>query len=165
MCTYLGASVLLEPEDLDLSMVEKAKVLYLEGYLYDHPAAKRAFITDILFANESEIISLYESSNFEMALEETKGSCEITAITLGEKGSIVLSSDEQLQINPYKLGSLIDTTGAGDLYAGGFLHGYTNRQNLYQCGQIGSICAGQIVTQIGPRSQVSLKKLLQDHLN
>ena len=202
MCTYLGASVLLEPEDLNLSMVKKAKVLYLEGYLYDHPTAKRAFIAaaetckksggkvalslsdsfcvnrhresflelvknhvDILFANESEIISLHEVSTFEMALKQTKGCCEITALTLGEEGSIVLSGEDEWKIEPYKFGPLIDTTGAGDLYAGGFLHGYTNGQNLQECGQIGSICAGKIVTQIGPRSQVSLKKLLIDHLS
>ena len=69
-----------------------------------------------------------------------------------------------IEINPYKLGSLVDTTGAGDMYAGGFLHGYTTNQSLRKCGEIGSICAGQIVTQIGPSSQISLKKLIDEYL-
>ncbi len=200
MCTYLGASVLLEPKDLDLSMVKKTKVLYLEGYLWDNPAAKRAFISaaktckqsggkvalslsdsfcvnrhrksfielvenyiDILFANESEIISLYESKDFEDALTKVRGKCETIALTRGEKGSVVISGKECLEINAYKLGQLIDTTGAGDLYASGFLHAYTNGEELIRCGEIGSICAGQIVTQLGPRSHVSLKSLLKEN--
>ncbi len=201
MCTYLGASVLLEPEDLDLTMVRETKVLYLEGYLWDNPAAKRAFIAaaeeckqsggkvslslsdsfcvdrhresfieliekhvDILFANESEIISLYQSSNIENALEKVKGRCEIAAITCGENGSKILTAESSLSINSYKFGEVIDTTGAGDLYAGGFLYGFTHDKDLNTCGQIGSICAGQIVTQLGPRSQVSLKELLARNL-
>ncbi len=198
MCTFLGASVLLEPKDLDLSMVERSKVLYLEGYLWDHPAAKSAFITaaekckssggkvalslsdsfcvnrhresflelvnnhiDILFANETEIISLYESPDFETALNKVKGRCEIAALTCGEQGSIILSGDSRWEINTYKFGELIDTTGAGDLYASGFLHGYTTGEDLIRCGKMGSICAGQIVTQLGSRSRVSLKDVLR----
>ena len=202
MCTYLGASVLLEPKDLDLSIVKRTKVLYLEGYLWDNPSAKRAFITaakacknsggqvalslsdsfcvdrhresflelvdtyiDILFANESEITSLYQTKSLERSLEEVQGRCEITAITCGEKGSIVLSKQKCLRITPYQLGTVIDTTGAGDLYAGGFLHGYTNGEDLLKCGQIGSICAGQIVTELGPRSKAPLNDLLSINLS
>ncbi len=200
MCTYLGASVLLEPKDLDLSMVKKTKVLYLEGYLWDNPAAKRAFIAaaetcksaggkvalslsdsfcverhresflnlvnnhiDILFANESEIISLYQAKDLKMAINNVRDRCEVTALTCGEKGSIILSEDNTYEINPYKMGTLIDTTGAGDLYAGGFLYGYTAGQDLIKCGAIGSLCAGQIVTQLGSRSQVPLKSLLAEN--
>ena len=202
MCTYLGASVLLEPEDLDLSMVENTKVLYLEGYLWDHPSAKRAFLAaaetckrsggkialslsdafcvdrhresfleliethiDILFSNESEIKSLYQVSNIKDAFTKAKGHCEIIAVTLGVKGSLILSKDNLFEISSYNLGSLLDTTGAGDLYAGGFLHGYTSGQDLIKCGQIGSICAGQIVTQLGSRSNVPLKGLVKEFLN
>ncbi|WP_413743636.1 adenosine kinase [Synechococcus sp. MIT S9451] len=202
MCTYLGASVQLEPEDLDLSMVREAKVLYLEGYLWDSPAAKRAFIAaaetcrkgggqvalslsdgfcvdrhrdsflelvnghvDVLFANEDEITSLYGTDDFEAALAQVKGCCQVAALTRSEQGSVVLSGDQRWDIPAYSLGTLVDTTGAGDLYAGGFLHGYTQDLPLETCGNIGSICAGQVVTQLGPRSQVSLSELVQKHLS
>ncbi len=202
MCTYLGASVLLEPEDLDLSMVSESKVLYLEGYLWDNPAAKSAFIAaakaskesggqvalslsdafcvdrhrksflelienhiDILFANESEICSLHQLNSFEKAVEETKNKCKVAALTYGEKGSVIISKDHELVINSYNFGDAIDTTGAGDLYAGGFLYGYTNGEDLLTCGKIGSICAGKIVTQFGPRSQSSLKDSLNSYLD
>jgi sugar/nucleoside kinase (ribokinase family) len=201
MCTYLGASVQLEPEDLDLSMVRDTKVLYLEGYLWDSPAAKRAFISaaetcrqsggqvalslsdgfcvdrhrdsfldlvnghvDVLFANESEITSLYGTDDFDAALAQVKGCCHVAALTRSEKGSVVLSGDQRWDVPAYKLGDLIDTTGAGDLYAGGFLHGYTQGLDLETCGRIGSLCAGQVVTQLGPRSQVSLQALVREHL-
>ena len=201
MCTYLGASVFLEPEDLDLSMVKQTKVLYLEGFLWDHPAAKRAFIAaanackssggkvalslsdsfcvnrhrksfltlledhiDILFANEAEIMSLYEVKEFQKAIDKVQDKCEVAALTCGGKGSVILSKEEQIKIEPYEFGPLIDTTGAGDLFASGFLHGYINGESLLRCGQIASICAGQIVTQLGPRSRVSLKRLVNENL-
>jgi len=201
MCTFLGASIQLEPEDLDLSMVREAKVLYLEGYLWDSPAAKRAFIAaaeacrdsggqvalslsdgfcvdrhrdsflelvnghvDVLFANETEITSLYSTDDFDAALAHVKGCCKVAALTRSEKGSVVLSGEQRWEIPAYSLGTLIDTTGAGDLYAGGFLHGYTQGLDLETCGRIGSLCAGQVVTQLGPRSQVSLKDLVASHL-
>jgi sugar/nucleoside kinase (ribokinase family) len=201
MCTYLGASVQLEPEDLDLSMVRDTKVLYLEGYLWDSPAAKRAFISaaetcrqsggqvalslsdgfcvdrhrdsflelvnghvDVLFANESEITSLYGTDDFDHAIAQVKGCCHVASLTRSEKGSVVLSGDQRWDVPAYKLGDLIDTTGAGDLYAGGFLHGYTQGLDLETCGRIGSLCAGQVVTQLGPRSQVSLQTLVREHL-
>ena len=202
MCTFLGASTQLEPDDLDLSMVSDTKVLYLEGYLWDSPAAKRAFIAaaeacraangqvalslsdgfcvdrhrdsfldlvnghvDVLFANEVEIKSLYQTDDFDAALESVRGSCSVIAITRGSQGSVVLSGDQRWDIGIVGLGDLIDTTGAGDLYAGGFLHGYTQGESLERCGNLGAICAGQIVTQLGARPQVSLQDLVSVHLS
>ena len=202
MCTFLGASTQLEPEDLDLSMVKQAKVLYLEGYLWDSPAAKRAFIAaaeacreaggkvalslsdgfcvdrhrasflelvnghvDVLFANDVEIQSLYETDDFDQALERVRGCCSVIAITRGAQGSVVLSGDQRWDVDIFGLGDLVDTTGAGDLYAGGFLHGFTQGESLERCGQLGALCAGQIVTQLGARSQVCLKQLAETHLN
>ncbi len=202
MCTFLGASTQLEPDDLDLSMVSDTKVLYLEGYLWDSPAAKRAFIAaaeacraangqvalslsdgfcvdrhrdsfldlvnghvDVLFANEVEIKSLYQTDDFDAALESVRGSCSVIAITRGSQGSVVLSGDQRWDIGIVGLGDLIDTTGAGDLYAGGFLHGYTQGESLERCGNLGAICAGQIVTQLGARPQVSLHDLVSAHLS
>ena len=202
MCTFLGASTQLEPDDLDLSMVRQTKVLYLEGYLWDSPAAKRAFIAaaeacretggqvalslsdgfcvdrhrdsflelvnghvDVLFANETEILSLYETADLAIALDQVSSCCSIVAITRGGIGSVVLSGDQRWDIGIFGLGELLDTTGAGDLYAGGFLHAYTQGESLERCGQLGALCAGQIVTQLGARSQVSLKQLAEAHLN
>jgi fructokinase len=196
MCTYLGASVALEPADLDLAMVAQAKVLYLEGYLWDSDAAKRAFVAaaevarangaqvalslsdafcverhrdsfqelvyghvDILFANETEIISLYQSASFEEAAHQARGRCRITALTRSEQGSLVLHGDQTHRIEAIKLGPLVDTTGAGDLYAAGFLYAYTQGESLEACGRLGSLCAGQVVTQLGPRPQVDLIQL------
>ncbi len=193
MCTYLGASTYLEPEDLDLSLVERSKILYLEGYLWDNPSAKSAFIkaaelsknagtkvalslsdsfcvnrhresfiklidqyVDILFANESEINSLYQTTNINSSLNNIKGKCDITAITCGDKGSIILTNEKQEEIKPYHFGKLIDTTGAGDCYAGGFLKGLTSNLSPYDSAHLGSKCAGYIVTQLGPRSDIPI---------
>jgi fructokinase len=201
MCTYLGASVGLDPADLDLALVRQAKVLYLEGYLWDSEEAKRAFIAaaqvmresggqvalslsdafcvdrhrqsfqelvdghvDVLFANEMEICSLYESDSFEAAAEQVRGRCRVAALTRSEKGSLVLSGGDSLAIPPFHLGNLVDTTGAGDLYAAGFLYGYTQGADLEHCGRLGSLCAGQVVTQLGPRPQGSLPDLVAAHL-
>jgi sugar/nucleoside kinase (ribokinase family) len=202
MCTFLGASVGLAPDDLDLTMVSEAQVLYLEGYLWDSDAAKQAFITaaetaranggevalslsdafcverhrdsfqelvnghvDILFANELEITSLYRSNSFEEAVEEVRGRCRYAALTRSELGSVVLAGEQRYDIAPYQLGPLLDTTGAGDLYAAGFLHAHCQGSDPFRCGQLGSLCAGQVVTQLGPRSQVNLQDLAQRHLN
>ena len=201
MCTYLGASVQLHPDDLDLEMVAQAKVLYLEGYLWDSDDAKAAFIAaaevarahggevalslsdafcverhrdsfqelvdghvDILFANEMEITSLYRSNSFEEAAEQVSGRCRVAALTRSEQGSVVLNGSSRHAIAPMQLGPLVDTTGAGDLYAAGFLHAYTQGQDLEACGRLGSLCAGQVVTQLGPRPQADLRELVSRHL-
>ncbi len=201
MCTYLGASVNLEPADLDLELVRQAKVLYLEGYLWDSEPAKRAFIAaaevirasggevalslsdafcvqrhrdsflelvdghvDLLFANETEITALYDTDSFEAAVDQVRGRCRVAALTRSESGSLVLAGERSHGIAPFHLGDLVDTTGAGDLYAAGFLYGYTQGQPLERCGQLGSLCAGQVVTQLGPRPQGSLKELVAAHL-
>ena len=202
MCTYLGASVLLEPRDLDFSAVREAKILYLEGYLWDNPAAKDAFIKaaeiaknagrkvalslsdsfcvnrhresfvklvgnhiDILFANEDEIKALYKTSSLNTAIEELKKTCDLAAITIGKKGSILISSGKEINIDPFIFGKAIDTTGAGDLYAGGFLKGLADGLKPEISARIGSICAGHIVTQLGSRSNTDLLNLISSHLN
>ena len=201
MCTYLGASVGLDPADLDLDLVAQAKVLYLEGYLWDSDEAKAAFIAaaevarahggevalslsdafcverhrdsfqelvdghvDILFANEMEITALYKANSFEEAADQVRGRCKVAALTRSEQGSVILNGEGRHTIAPFRLGPLVDTTGAGDLYAAGFLHGYTQGQDLEACGRLGSLCAGQVVTQLGPRPQGSLKGLVAQHL-
>ena len=119
---------------------------------------------DVLFANDVEIMSLYETDDFDTAVQQVSGCCRVAALTRGAKGSVVLSGDQRWDIGIVSLGDLLDTTGAGDLYAGGFLHGYTQGESLERCGQLGALCAGQIVTQLGARPQVSLKQLAETQL-
>jgi fructokinase len=77
---------------------------------------------------------------------------------------VLLSGEETITIEPFRLGELVDTTGAGDLYAAGFLHGHTSGASLERCGRLGSLCAGEVVTQLGPRPQASLPDLVAQHL-
>ena len=77
---------------------------------------------------------------------------------------MLLRGDETIAIQPFRLGALVDTTGAGDLYAAGFLHGHTRGESLERCGRLGSLCAGEVVTQLGPRPQASLPELVARHL-
>ena len=85
-------------------------------------------------------------------------------ITLGSRGSLVINKGESEEVKPKLLGKIIDTTGAGDLYAGGFIHGLIKNYDLKKCGEIGSICAGHIITQLGSRSDVDLQKLIDSNL-
>ena len=94
-----------------------------------------------------------------------KEKCELAAITLGKNGSILISKGKEIPIEPFILGTAIDTTGAGDLYAGGFLKGLSDGLSPVVSAKIGSICAGQIVTELGSRSNTDLLNLINSHLN
>ena len=120
---------------------------------------------DILFCNEEELKSLFKSIDLEQCKIKINSLCELTAITLGEKGSIIVYKNKTELIKPFLFGKAVDTTGAGDIFAGGFIHGLINNLSLNNCGQIGSICAGHIVTQIGSRSTINLKKLISENIN
>ena len=119
---------------------------------------------DILFCNEEEVKSLFKINDLEKCQIKIKSLCELTAITLGEKGSLIVNKNKTEFIKPFLFGKAIDTTGAGDIFAGGFIHGLINNLSLNDCGQIGSICAGHIVTQIGSRSKMNLKKLITENI-
>ena len=120
---------------------------------------------DILFCNEEELKSLFKSIDLEQCKIKINSLCELAAITLGEKGSIIVNKNKTEFIKPFLFGKAVDTTGAGDNFAGGFIHGLINKLSLNNCGQIGSICAGHIVTQIGSRSTINLKKLISENIN
>lgn len=120
---------------------------------------------DILFCNEEELKSLFKAINLERCKIEIQSLCELTAITLGEKGSLIINKNKTEIIKPFLFGKAIDTTGAGDVFAGGFIHGLINNLSIRDCGQIGSICAGHIVTQIGSRSKINLKSLINENIN
>lgn len=196
MNTYLGAAVELTPDDIDPDFIAKAKITYLEGYLFDPPQAMEAFIkaariahesgrmtaltlsdpfcvdrhreafkdlvsnhVDILFANEEEIKSLYEVDDVEKAIEIVKNECAISCITRSEKGSIIINAGKRYDIEAEKVEKLIDSTGAGDAYAAGFLYGFTEEMTMEECGRLGSIAAAEVIGQMGPRPSVSLAHL------
>jgi sugar/nucleoside kinase (ribokinase family) len=196
MNTHLGACVDLGPEDVDEDLIRASKTVYLEGYLWDPPRAKEAFLkaaaiayesggkvalslsdpfcvgrhreeflqlverhVDILFANEDEITSLYQVSDFDSALQAVRGHCDTVALTRGAKGSVVVSGGEVHVLDAEPVGKVVDTTGAGDLYAAGFLFGYTQQMDPVRCGTLGGIAAAEIIGHYGARPEANLKAL------
>ena len=198
MATFLGISTQLGPIDLDRDAITNAKVVYLEGYLWDPPRAKQAFLqasrlahdaggkvaltlsdtfcvdrhrkefrelvqghVDILFANELELLSLTEAKSFADALAAIRGKCGIAAVTRSEKGSVILVGDDTTEINAEKVDKVVDSTGAGDLYASGFLYGLTRGLPMEGCGRLGSLAAAEVISHVGARPQISLKALAE----
>ena len=197
MNTYLGVSSLLSPDDIDTRVVAAGAVLYMEGYLYDRPAAKEAFrhaaraahragrevsltlsdsfcvdrhrddfrglVTDevdVLFGNEDELTSLYEVDSFDDAVDRVRDDCALAVVTRGKQGSVIVTADEVLEIGIEDVPSVIDTTGAGDLYAAGFLYGYTHGHELWECGRFGAVAAAEVIAHVGPRPLVELRRLI-----
>lgn len=118
----------------------------------------RSGTVDIVFANESELKSLYQTASFEAGLDAIRKDCKLAAVTRSEKGSIAVRGDETVPVDAIAIAELVDTTGAGDLYAAGFLHGYTSGRDLADCGALGSLAAGLVIQQIGPRPRQSLRE-------
>lgn len=115
---------------------------------------------DLLFGNEAELMALYETDSFEAAVDELRDHCEFAAITVGAQGSIIVTADELIEVPAMPVRRVIDTTGAGDLYAAGFLHGLTSGRPLHECGRLGSIAAGEVISHVGPRPLVELRTLV-----
>ena len=201
MNTYLGACVELTPEDVDPQVVQRSKVTYLEGYLWDPPLAKQAFLkaaeiaheagreialtlsdsfcveryrkefqdlvrdhVDILFANETEIKALWETERYEEALAITRQSCSLAALTRSEKGSLIATPETVVEIPAWPVARVVDVTGAGDLYAAGFLYGYTQGRDYADCGRIASLAAAEIIGHFGARPETPLSELLLQQL-
>ena len=118
----------------------------------------RSGTVDIVFANESELKSLYQTSSFEAGLEAIRKDCRLAAVTRSERGSVIVRGHETVQVDAIAITELVDTTGAGDLYAAGFLHGYTTGRSLADCGKLGSLAAGIVIQQVGPRPMKSLRE-------
>lgn len=114
---------------------------------------------DILFANEDEIKSLYQQDSFEDAAQIVAGKCEIAALTRSEKGSVIVTKDQQYIIDA-EPARPVDTTGAGDQYAAGFLYGYTEGMPLDRCGRLGALAAADVISHMGPRPQKNYKVFL-----
>ncbi|KQW32089.1 carbohydrate kinase [Rhizobium sp. Root274] len=118
----------------------------------------RSGTVDIVFANEQEALSLYETDDFAEALTRLSADCKLAAVTMGDQGAVVVKGDERIRVPATEIASLVDTTGAGDLFAAGFLFGYTQGRTLEDCARLGCYAAGIVIQQIGPRPMMSLKK-------
>jgi sugar/nucleoside kinase (ribokinase family) len=114
---------------------------------------------DVLFANEDELLSLYDARTFADAVDAVRRDVHIAAVTRGKSGSVVVTADDIIEVAAEPVAEVIDTTGAGDLYAAGFLHGYTNGMELARCGQLGSIAAAEVIGHVGARPLVPLDRL------
>ena len=114
---------------------------------------------DIVFANASEVCALFQTTDFDAAVKALAGKVEIAAVTRSEHGSVVASGGALHEISAYPVEKVIDTTGAGDQYAAGFLYGLSQGHPLPVCGQLGTLAAAEVIAHYGPRPQVSLRDL------
>jgi sugar/nucleoside kinase (ribokinase family) len=119
---------------------------------------------DILFANEDELKSLYEVNDFDDAIQLLRRDCHIAAVTRSEKGAVIVTRDDVHAVPAVPVASVVDTTGAGDLFAAGFLRGLTQGKDLTSCARIGAIAAAEVISHVGPRPLVPLVGLLPDDL-
>jgi len=201
MSTFLGACQELTEADVDEELVKDSAVTYLEGYLWDPPAAKAAFVkaskiaraagrevalslsdsfcvdryrneflhlirsrsVHIVFANESELHSLYETSDFATALAQLRQEGIIGVVTRSEQGCVIVTRDEVLTAPAFPVEEVVDTTGAGDLFAAGFLAGYTKGRDLVACANLGALAAAEIIQHIGARPQKDLRQLSEQN--
>jgi sugar/nucleoside kinase (ribokinase family) len=201
MNTFLGACQNLTEDDVDAEIVKASQITYLEGYLWDPPAAKAAFIKaatiahgagrrvalslsdpfcvgryrseflglirdgsiDILFANEAELTSLYEESDFDTAIAQLRAEGILGAVTRSEKGCVVVSKDGLVTAPAAAIETLVDTTGAGDLFAAGFITGLVRGRDHATCAKLGALAAAEIIQHLGARPKVSLRTLAADN--
>ena len=119
---------------------------------------------DILFANEEELLMLFDTQDLATALQAAKEHCEIAAITRGAHGCVIAANGETLEVSGRRVSNLVDTTGAGDLFAAGFLHGYVNGKNLATCGSMGNLIASEVITHMGARPDIDLKAFLAQNM-
>jgi len=195
MNTYLGAAQDLKPADIDEAQVASAAVTYLEGYLWDPPQAKEAFVkaagiahksgrrvaltlsdafcvdryraefldlirkgvVDIVFANERELHSLYETADFDGAANALRGEAKLAVVTRSEKGCVVISKDAMETVAAEPVEQVTDVTGAGDLFAAGFLVGLARGKDHRTAARLGALAAAEVIQHIGARPAVSLK--------
>ncbi|HXD45289.1 MAG TPA: adenosine kinase [Pseudolabrys sp.] len=197
MNTFLGAAQDLRPSDIDEQQIAAAEVVYLEGYLWDPPQAKEAFVkaagiahkngrrvaltlsdafcvdryrgefldlirkgtVDIVFANEHELRSLYETSDFESGAKALRDDARLAVVTRSEKGCVVIAKDGMTAVPAAPISQVADVTGAGDLFAAGFLVGLARGKDLKTAARLGGLAAAEVIQHIGARPAVSLKAL------
>lgn len=120
---------------------------------------------DILFANEDEIMALFQTNDIDEAIQQAKDICPLCFFTMSAQGSVVVSQKEKHHIKTYDLGDIIDTTGAGDQYAAGALYALLKDYDLHTAGHIASLLAAEVITHIGAKPEHNLNELIQKHLS
>lgn len=162
---------------------DQAKAAFVKASEAAHKAGKRVALTlsdpfcvgrhrddflklvkghvDILFANEAELTSLVQEENFDKALAALSADVEIAAVTRSEKGAVIRSRSETITVAAQPVSKVIDTTGAGDQFAAGFLYGFTEGMTLKRAGELGTIAAAEVISHIGPRPLVKLADLMR----
>jgi sugar/nucleoside kinase (ribokinase family) len=201
MNTFLGAAQDLKPADIDEAKVASAALIYLEGYLWDPPQAKEAFVkaaaiahkagrrvaltlsdafcvdryraeflalirkgtVDIVFANEHELHSLYETADFDTAVKALRGDAKLAVITRREKGCVVITRKTVEPVQAMPIDRVVDVTGAGDLFAAGFLVGLARGKDHRTAARLGALAAAEVIQHIGARPAVSLKALAAEN--
>jgi adenosine kinase len=201
MNTFLGAAQDLKPADIDEAKVASAALVYLEGYLWDPPQAKEAFVkaaaiahkagrrvaltlsdafcvdryraeflaligkgtVDIVFANEHELHSLYETADFDTAVKALRHDAKLAVITRSEKGCVVVTRKEVEAVQAMPIDRVVDVTGAGDLFAAGFLVGLARGKDNRTAARLGALAAAEVIQHIGARPAVSLKALAAEN--
>ena len=184
MCTFLGTAGKINEDDVDVNAVKNSDIIFLEGYLWDEGAPKKAFDKaiqnsnktamslsdlfcverhkqhfldlvknklDITFANEQEITSLIDAKNFEEVISFSKSLNKLIIVTRGEKGAIAIKSNDVAECNVLKNLKIVDLTGAGDLFAAGFLHGHVNNLSLKESLEKGTEMSSKVIQKIGAR--------------
>jgi sugar/nucleoside kinase (ribokinase family) len=197
MNTYLGASQALYESDVEAELVMSSKIIYLEGYLWDPPHAKAAFLhaaklahkagrqvalslsdafcvdryrdefidlirsrtADIVFCNESELHSLYQTADFATAVDALQKESILAVVTRSENGSVIVAKDKIGAVPAAPIDNLVDTTGAGDLFAAGFLAGLVRERDHETCARLGALAAAEVIQHIGARPIADLKQL------
>jgi adenosine kinase len=201
MNTYLGAAQDLHPADIDADVIAAAQVTYLEGYLWDPPRAKEAFLkaatiahgagrdvaltlsdafcvgryraeflnlirngtVDLVFANERELHSLYETADFDTALNAMRSDAKLAVITRSEKGCLVVSREQTDAVPASPIERMVDATGAGDLFAAGFLVGLSRGADNRTAARLGALAAAEVIQHLGARPETSLKDLARNN--
>ena len=201
MNTFLGAAQDLHPNDIDEAAIAAAAVVYLEGYLWDPPHAKEAFVkaaaiahkagrrvaltlsdafcvdryraeflalirkgtVDIIFANERELHSLYETADFDTAVKMLRSDAKLAVVTRSEKGCVVVARDGVEAVQAMPIERVVDVTGAGDLFAAGFLVGHSHGKDHRTAARLGALAAAEVIQHIGARPAVTLKALAAEN--
>ena len=197
MTTYLGSAGYVSPADVDEPMIESAAITFFEGYLFEEPVAREAFVkacrvakragrmaaltlsdancvdrqhealvefsgahVDVLLANQREAEALFETNDFELIAKKARALCPLTAVTMSERGSILIPRDgDVVRVAAVTPDRLVDTTGAGDAYAAGLLYGLSLKLSLAKCGALGALAAAEVISHFGARPQANLKTL------